>query len=108
MGITHEIVVDTLVVRPTGLINAQTSPELRNVLLTRYPGKGNIVINLSQVNYMDSSGLATLVEGLGIAANGGGKLVLCEIREKMIEDLLEITHLAGAFLVADTEAAALG
>ncbi len=107
MGIKHEILSDTLVVRPTGLINVQTSPELREVLLTRYPGKGNIVINLSQVTYMDSSGLATLVEGLGIAGRGGGKLVLCEIREKMIEDLLEITHLTGAFAVTDTEAVAV-
>ena len=95
-------------VRPSGLINIQSSPALRKILLDHYPGRGNIVINMADVEYMDSSGLATLVEGMQLARRSAAKVILCEIREKMILDLLEITHLIRAFEIVESESAAIG
>lgn len=108
MDIVYENRAGALVVRPGGLINNQSSPTLRRILLEHYPGQGDIVINMANVNYMDSSGLATLVEGLQMTRRGGGRLILCEIREKMILDLLEITHLLEAFHIVESESAAIG
>lgn len=107
MNIAYEKRAGVLVVRPGGMINIQTSPALRRTLLEQYPGRGDIVINMADVDYMDSSGLATLVEGLQLAQRGGGKLTLCEIRSRMILDLLEITRLQDAFSVVESESAAL-
>ncbi|HPA44882.1 MAG TPA: anti-sigma factor antagonist [bacterium] len=107
MQVEYESVSNAFVLRPVGDINVQSSPELRKILLEHYPGKGSIVVNLNQVRYMDSSGLATLIEGMQLARGGGGILILCEIREQMLLDLLEITHLLDAFPIFDTEAQAV-
>jgi anti-sigma B factor antagonist len=108
MDVAYEIRSGVLVVRPSGLINVHSSPVLRQTLLDHYTGRGNIVVNLADVDFMDSSGLATLVEGLQMAHRGGGKLILCAIRNQMILDLLEITHLLRAFPIVESELAAIG
>ena len=107
MDITYEQSPKALILRPSGDINAASSPFLREMISEQYSGQGSIIVNLAEVHYMDSSGLATLVEGLQTARRGGGELLLCEIREQMIMDLLEITHLLKAFPIFDTETAAL-
>ena len=107
MDITHEILPKVFLVRPDGEINSQSSPALRKILLDQYPGSGSIVVNLANVRYIDSSGLATLVEGLQLARRGNGELALCDIREQMLLDLLEITHLLDAFPIFDSESAAI-
>lgn len=99
---------NSLVLEPEGIINIQSSPYLREVILKEFgKGLGRCIINLSKVTYMDSSGLATLVEGLQIANQGGGLFGLCAIEEQMIKDLLEMTHLTEAFPIFDTEESAV-
>ena len=70
-------------------------------------GDGRCVVNLSEVTYIDSSGLATLVEGLQLAQKGGGVFALCAIEHPMIKDLLELTHLTEAFTIFESEADAV-
>ena len=91
----------------SGPIDLGTSPELRSVFqdLAR-KGTPALVVNLEKVNYMDSSGVATLVECLQRLADYDGKMALCGITPRARE-VLEITNLAGVFDFYDTEEEAL-
>lgn len=55
--------------RICGRIDIDSSPELRALLLTtlRGPGCNVMILDLSAVTHIDSSGVATLIEGLRIA-----------------------------------------
>ena len=57
------------VVRLRGRLNIDTSPSLRDQLLTmlRAPSPERVIVNLTDVTYIDSSGIATLIEGLRMA-----------------------------------------
>lgn len=59
-------------------------------------GKKNIVVDLSDVKFMNSSGLGMLISGYTSIKNGGGSLVLANATEK-INSLLVITKLITIF-----------
>ncbi|GAB4404825.1 MAG: STAS domain-containing protein [Bryobacter sp.] len=65
-----------------------------------------ILLNLSEVNYIDSSGIGELVSGFTTVSNSGGKLKLLGLT-KRVQDLLQITKLYTVFEVFDDEATAL-
>jgi len=69
-------------------------------------GQKKILLNLSEVNHMDSSGLGALVRALTSVRNQGGELKLLHLTKK-VHDLLEITKLYNVFDVRDDEAAAI-
>ena len=56
---------DAVIVNIQGEVDLYSSPEVRKTILTLTKQKlPAIIINLAKVTYMDSSGIATLVEGL--------------------------------------------
>lgn len=59
-------------------------------------GKKNIVIDLSDVKFMNSSGLGMLISGYTTMKNGGGNLKLAGATDK-IQSLLVITKLITIF-----------
>ncbi len=69
-------------------------------------GSKKIVLNLAEVNYIDSSGLGELVSAYTAVKNAGGELKLLNLTTK-VRDLLVITKLVTVFDVKDTEAAAV-
>jgi len=71
-------------------------------------GKGNkkILLNLVDVNYIDSSGIGVLVSGFSTVRSKGGELKLVNL-SKRIGDLLKITKVYSLFDVKDDEAAAV-
>ena len=69
-------------------------------------GKKKIVLNLAEVNYIDSSGLGELVSAYTAVKNAGGELKLLSLTSK-VRDLLVITKLVTVFDVKDDEAAAV-
>jgi anti-sigma B factor antagonist len=69
-------------------------------------GGKKIVLNLHDVNYIDSSGIGELVSSYTTVTNQGGKLVLLNLTHK-IHELLQITKLLTVFQVYDSEQAAL-
>ena len=71
--------------------------------------KGNkkILLNLGDVNYIDSSGIGELVSAFTTVRNQGGELKLLNLTKK-VHDLLQITKLYTVFDVKDDEAAAVG
>ena len=68
---------DECVIAAEGEVDLYSSPQLREQLLKALPKSPNVVaVDLSKVAYMDSSGVATLVEGLKSAGQHNKKFVL--------------------------------
>ena len=65
-----------------------------------------ILLNLGEVNYIDSSGIGELVSGFTTVTNSGGQLKLLNLN-KRVKDLLQITKLYTVFDVHDDEAHAV-
>ena len=70
-------------------------------------GQKNILVNLENVNYIDSSGLGELVSAYTTARNQGAKLKLLKLTKK-VHDLLQLTKLYTVFDIYDDEASAIG
>ncbi|MGA9720336.1 MAG: STAS domain-containing protein [Acidobacteriaceae bacterium] len=69
-------------------------------------GQKHILLNLGDVNYIDSSGIGELVSAFTTAKNQGGELKLLNLTRK-VHDLLQITKLYTVFDVKDDEASAI-
>ncbi len=69
-------------------------------------GGRKIILNLGDVNYIDSSGIGELVSTYTSVTNQGGKLILLNLTKK-IQELLAITKLLTVFEVHDDEQKAL-
>ena len=65
-----------------------------------------ILLNLGDVNYIDSSGIGELVSAFTTTKNQGGELKLLNLTKK-VNDLLQITKLYTVFDVKDDEATAV-
>src|SRR6195952_6099574 len=69
-------------------------------------GQNKILLNLADVNYIDSSGIGELVSAFTTVKNSGGELKLLQLTKK-VKDLLQITKLYTVFDVKDDEASAV-
>ena len=69
-------------------------------------GQKNIVLNLADVNYIDSSGIGELVSGFTAVKKQGGEMKLLHLTKK-VHDLLQITKLYTVFDVHSDEATVL-
>ena len=74
--------------------DAQEFNDLLHKLLDE--GKKNVVVDLAQTKFMNSSGLGMLISGYTTMKNGGGSLKLANATEK-INSLLVITKLITVF-----------
>lgn len=73
---------------------AQEFSDLLHKLLEE--GKKNVIIDLAETKFMNSSGLGMLISGYTTVKNGGGVMKLANATEK-IESLLVITKLITIF-----------
>jgi anti-sigma B factor antagonist len=69
-------------------------------------GQKQILLNLADVNYIDSSGIGELVSAYTTVRNQGGELKLLNLTKK-VHDLLQITKLYTVFDIKDDEASAI-
>ena len=69
-------------------------------------GSNKILLNLGDINYIDSSGIGELVSAFTTVKNGGGELKLLNLTKK-VHDLLQITKLYTVFDIKDDEATAI-
>lgn len=98
---------DGIVVVPDGEIDFSRSPTLRvelQALLAEHKPQ-RLVIDLSRVEYMDSSGVATLVEAMQSQRQANSKLVLCALQPKVLS-IFKIARLDMVFTIVDTAEAA--
>jgi anti-sigma B factor antagonist len=69
-------------------------------------GQKKLLLNLSEISYMDSSGIGELMSGFTTLANQGGMMKLLKL-SKRVRELLESTRLYTVFEVYDDERKAL-
>ena len=102
LEIQTEKLSDGVLLRPIGEIDLNCAAALRQQLGEVQSARPKrLVIDLSQVPYMDSSGVATLVEAMQVARRGGTRLVLCGLQDK-VRSIFEIARLDMVFTIVDT------
>jgi anti-sigma B factor antagonist len=69
-------------------------------------GRKKILLNLADVEYIDSAGLGSLVSAFTSVRNDGGELKLIYLTKK-VQDLLQMTKLYTVFEIFDDETAAI-
>lgn len=90
-----------------GEVDMNCSPELRIKLTASFAQHHKVVIvNLAGVDYMDSSGIATLVEGLQWSHKSHNRFVLVSLSPR-VKDVFEMTGLLTVFEIYDSSAEAL-
>ena len=97
---------DGVVVKVTGEIDLIRSPQLRQELMAILDdGVVRLVVDLGDVPFMDSSGVATLVEALQVQRRQGNKLILCALQDK-VKSIFEISRLDMVFTITEDATAA--
>ncbi len=94
------------IVDVTGDIDMGTSPDLRKTLLESLKKTPRLLVNMREVRYVDSSGIASLVEVLKEARNKEKRLVLFGLNT-IVHDVLQLTRLNKIFEIRETEEEAL-
>jgi anti-sigma B factor antagonist len=85
------------VIRVTGEVDLYSSPKLREALLKTIPKAQNEVsLDLTGVTYMDSSGVATLVEGLKASGQKNARFVLLSPSPAVMK-VLQLSRLDSVF-----------
>jgi anti-sigma B factor antagonist len=95
-----------VIVDVVGDIDLQNSPRLRKTLLETLRHAPRVIVNLQQVRYIDSSGIASLVEGLKESQGLKNRFILFGL-SKPAREVLRLTRLINVFEVYETEAQAL-
>lgn len=91
-----------------GEIDLHVSPQVSaslNAMIVQKPPE--LVVDLSKVTYIDSSGLAALIEAMQNVDKYGGKFALCSLQEG-VRPIFEIARLDQVFRIFPDQAAALG
>jgi anti-sigma B factor antagonist len=88
------------------IVFGEESSLLRDTIKKAVTESNRIVLNLGEVNYIDSGGLGTLVALRTTAQNAGGTIKLTNLT-KRVGDLLQVTKLLTVFDVYDSEAEAI-
>lgn len=87
------------VISPKGDIDMHESPKLRTAILAEAAKKpAAVIIDLTGVGFIDSSGVATLVEGLKATKAAGASLILCGMSPKVL-DVFELARLDKVFKI---------
>jgi anti-sigma B factor antagonist len=71
-----------------------------------YSGRKKIILNYSEVSYIDSSGLGELISAFTTVTNNGGGIVLLNLTRR-VKDLIQIEKLYTVFEIFDDEAVAV-
>jgi len=109
MGIkvTREEVGKAVVFAVEGSVDIASSPELRGELRQAVEQKRpRIVVDMSGVAFVDSSGLATLIEALQGTSRYDGKIVLCALGSTVL-GVFQLANLDSIFTITKTREEAL-
>jgi anti-sigma B factor antagonist len=96
----------TTIVDVTGEIDMSSSPSFRKALLDSLSKAPRLAVNLSNVQYIDSSGIASLVEVLKLARSAEKRLVLFGLNAP-VQEVLRLTRLTKIFEIRNTEQEAI-
>lgn len=99
---------DMRILELSGRFDAYEVPAV-NDWITEYidADHAKVVINLTNVNFIDSTALASLVKGMKHCRQYGGDLHLCNL-DQAVRIIFELTRLDKAFNIYDSVEAATG
>ena len=106
LNIASTSVGDVAVLECDGRLVLGDLPLIETVRTLVEAGAKDVLLDLTGVGYMDSSGIGSLVSAYTFTRNSGGNLVLAGLTKK-VRDLLTITKLISVFEVFDNRQAAL-
>lgn len=108
MDISTRQAGNATVVDVVGDITLYNSPQMRKVLIDLLKEKrvARVIVNLKSVRYIDSAGVASLVEGLKISRDMKSGFALYGL-SRTTREVLELTRLIKVFEVHDNEEDAL-
>lgn len=90
-------------IKVIGQVDLYTSPELRkHILAGTSKSNTKVLVDLSEVEYMDSSGVATLVEGLRSAMRQKKEFVLLS-PSPAVRKVLNLARLESVFTISESE-----
>lgn len=91
-----------------GDVTLYNAPQLRAMMVELLKDKHTprLIVNLTQVKYIDSAGVASLVEGLKLAREIKASFALFGL-QRSPRQVLELTHLVKVFAIFETEPEAL-
>jgi anti-sigma B factor antagonist len=92
---------EVAVVTLEGEVDLQNSPALRKELLARLAERQDVVVDLSGVAYIDSSGIASLVEAYQTARRQGGGFSLAAVSPAALR-VLKLARLDEVFVIHRT------
>lgn len=99
---------DCVIVALDGDVDLDRAPEVRSELLDCVGRGRNVLVDLSRVAYIDSSGIASLVEALQYAAKNGTMLALIAVSSEALK-VFKLARLDKVFSIyPDLEAALAG
>ncbi len=105
--VTSENRYGATIIVPEGDIDLARSPVLRNSIRQAQNSKPKrLIVDLGLVDYMDSSGVATLVEALQVARRSNTKVILCGMKDR-VRSIFEIARLDTVFTIVTSRDAAL-
>jgi len=98
LEITVDDAAEGTVLRLRGRVTIDSSPALRDRLLVMLRGQAPtaVIFDLSEVPYIDTSGIATLIEGLKIARNRQIAFCLQGLQGRLLH-LFEVTGVLALF-----------
>jgi len=91
----------------SGEVDLNESPKARKQILELLKQDYDLLVDLSAVEYIDSSGVASLVEGYQIAKTGNLKFGLIGVSEAAMQ-VLQLARLDRVFPIFDSAVAAKG
>ena len=94
------------VVDVAGDVDLGTSPDLRRTLFDALTRAHKLALNLAAIRYIDSSGIATLIEVLKDSQQRHKQFVLFGLSPS-VQQVFHLTHVARIFRVFQTEEEAL-
>ncbi|MGE5545847.1 MAG: STAS domain-containing protein [Solirubrobacterales bacterium] len=97
----------TVVVALQGEVDLQHSPRVRKTLMELMLDRRDVVVDLDRVAYIDSSGIASLVEAYQMARRNQSRFTLAAVSGPAMR-VLQLARLDKVFTIADTVDAALG
>lgn len=109
MRLTTRFQGDTLIARLSGELDLHAAPVFRKAIdeaLEESPHLRNLILNLQEVTFVDSSGLGALLGRYRILQRRGGQMVAVSLQPR-VRKLFEMSGLLKIIKVVDNESQAL-
>jgi anti-sigma B factor antagonist len=107
MNLSIRTTENTRIVDISGDVDLRASPLLRKQLFEALKESPKVAINLTAIRYIDSSGIAVMIEALKESQRLKHQLILFGMNG-LVHDVFKLTHVIQIFHVVETEEQALG